>query len=142
MYQKIHRGLEYALMALNYMSLKQGEWISVREMSQSLHCPFDSFSRVTQKMAEAKIIQSKKGIGGGYCFLGDLNKISLYDLMLIVLPSAEIADCLSGSCHLIEFCNIKKPIYNLNQQINDFYKEISIESLLRKNKIEEQRITR
>ena len=142
MYQKIHRSLEYALMALQYMSDKKDERVSVREMSDYLHCPFDPFSKVMQKMAEAKIIHSKKGVGGGYCFSGNLKDISVYELMFAVLPSTEIADCLSGSCQLLNFCNIKKPILNLNQQLNDFYKGISVESLFQKKIIEKQRIAK
>ncbi len=130
MYQRMNRSLEYAIMALSYMSLKKDKWISVKEMVRELHCSFDPFSKVMQKLSDCCLIQSKKGIGGGYSFSGNLDEISLYQLMSIVLPSTEIADCLSGDCNLLNFCNIRTPIANLNDQLIHFYKGISIQKLL------------
>ena len=127
---RISRNLEYALMALDYMSLKKKSPISVREMAESLGCPFDPFSRVMQNLANAGWVLSQKGIGGGYHLAGTLHGLSLYDLMNAVLNQLEIADCLSGHCDLSHHCNIQIPIQKLNQKFMDFYKSIIITELL------------
>ena len=117
-------------MALSYMSLEKKGWISVKEMVEDLHCPFDPLSKVMQKLSDHHLVQSKKGIGGGYSFSGDLDKISLHQLMSIVLPPTDFASCFSGDCKLLNFCNIRKPIANLNEQLIYFYKGISMKKLL------------
>lgn len=127
---RLSRNLEYALMALGYMSLRGGSWISVREMAESLGCPFDPFSRVMQNLVNAGWVLSRKGVGGGY-HLGDkLDDFSLYDLMRVILNPVEIASCLSGHCDLSTHCNIQTPIQKLNKRFMDFYKSISITELL------------
>lgn len=127
---RVSRNLEYALMALNYMSLKKESRVSVREMAEGLGCPFDPFSRVMQNLANASWVFSQKGIGGGYHLAGTLDGLSLYDLMNVVLNQLEIADCLSGHCDLSLHCNIQTPIQKLNQKFMDFYKSIVITELL------------
>ena len=127
---RISRNLEYALMALSYMSERQGICVSAREITQQLNCPFHPFSRVLQKLVDQKIIISKQGIRGGYLLNKKLEKLSLYQLMTAVLPPIEIADCLSGSCNLFQSCNIKSPINYLNRKFLDFYKALSVHEIL------------
>ena len=127
---KISRNLEYALMALSYMSERQKDCISAREMVQQFHCPFHPFSRVLQKLVDHKIIISKQGIKGGYLLSKNLKELSLYQLMKSVLPPVEIADCLSGHCDLLQNCNIKNPVHYLNKKFLDFYKTLNISDIL------------
>ena len=127
---KISRNLEYALMALAYMSKRKNYCVSAREMTETFNCPFHPFSRVLQKMADGGFIQSQKGIGGGYIFSCSLDKMSLYELMSVVLPPVELADCLSGYCHLLDHCNIRSPIHYLNKKFLQFYKTLSLKEIL------------
>lgn len=126
----VSRNLEYALMALSYMSLKKKNRVSVREMTERLGCPFDPFSRVMQGLASAGWVFSQKGVGGGYCLAKPLENLSLYDLMNVVLNQLEIAGCISGRCDLSIHCNIQTPIKKLNQKFMDFYKSVDITELL------------
>ena len=50
---RISRNLEYALMALTYMSERKNQCVSAREMVQVFQCPFHPFSRVLQKLADS-----------------------------------------------------------------------------------------
>ena len=124
------RDLEYALMALNYMSDRQGDCISAKEMVKQLKCPFHPFSRVLQKLVNHKLITSRQGVRGGYVLTSNLEKLSLYQLMRAVLPPIEIADCLLGHCDLLQHCNIKSPAHYLNKKFLDFYKALNIKEIL------------
>ena len=130
---RVSRNLEYAFMALSYMSERPGNCVSAREMTQDLGCPFHPFSRVLQNLVDHKIIISKQGIRGGYLLNKNLEKLSLYQLMKAVLLPIEIADCLSGHCDLLERCNIKSPIHYLNRKFLDFYKALSVHEILDSN---------
>ena len=67
--KNLSRQVEYALMALNYLSSqKQGKRISVREMSGQLGLPFDPLSRVMQKMSQAGWLDSEQGLKGRLSF--------------------------------------------------------------------------
>ena len=82
---RISRNLEYALMALGYMSERKNQCVSAKEMVQAFNCPFHPFSRVLQKLADHELVLSRKGLGGGYVFTKDLDELSLYKLMSILL---------------------------------------------------------
>ena len=52
--------------------------------------------------------------------------------MRAVLPQLEIADCISCSCDLLQTCNIKSPIHNLNKKFLEFYKSLNVSEILGK----------
>ena len=81
-------------------------------------------------MADQGVVQSQKGLGGGYCFSGDLDALSFYDLMVMILQPVEVVSCLSGDCELLKTCNIRTPIRVFNDRLKDFYKSLSLREIL------------
>lgn len=132
---KINRKVEYALMALKHMGHKvPGELTSVKEICQVYGCPFDATSRVLQALVQKSILQSEQGAHGGYRVSRDLKKVSLYELMEVVLGPVEIAKCIQSSdtkCELIESCQIFSPIHLLNEKLIQFYKSLNLFELLK-----------
>lgn len=130
---KINRKLEYALISLKYMSEKnQGALTTVKEICQGYDCPFDATSRVLQQLAKAQILKSEQGARGGYLLMKDLRKVSLFELIEVVIGPMGVAKCVSGvtPCDLSPKCNIAGPVHFLNQQLIEFYRAIKLSDLL------------
>ncbi len=130
---KINRKAEYALIALKHMSRKRpGEVTSAKEISDFYQLPFDTTSRVLQIMSQHQILKATQGVTGGYLITKDLARVSLFDLMALLLGPMDIAKCLHGSdpCEIKSTCNIVTPISLLNQKLSEFYKGIMVWDLL------------
>ncbi len=132
---KINRKLEYALMALKYMSQKiPGELTTAKEVSDVFHTPFDATARVMQQMAQQKggILKAEYGASGGYQITKDLAKISMHDLVEIIEGPTALVKCLHGEapCEIKGTCNIVSPVTQLNNKLTDFYKGLSLKELL------------
>ncbi len=137
---KINRKLEYAIMALKVlndraaMQGQDGGLTTVKEVCDLLLCSYDGMARVMQKMAHGQQIKgqellvSEQGIGGGYRLNRNLDQVSMYSLMEVVLGPIEIARCLqqNKSCQMMKTCNIVSPINALNLKITEFYKTLSM----------------
>ena len=139
---KMNRKVEYALMALKYMSQKYpGQLTSVKEICQAQKTPFDLTSRVMQLMAQKKILKAEHGAQGGYLIIKDLAKVTFLDIVEAVLSPVEVVKCTSGSksCEFIGQCNIQTPLQVFNQRLVEFYKMLSVSELLQiQNKGEKQ----
>jgi Rrf2 family nitric oxide-sensitive transcriptional repressor len=135
---KINRKVEYALIGLKHMRAKaQGELTSVKEISTLYGCPFEATSKVMQVLASKGVIRSEQGAHGGYQLVRDLNRLSLYELMEVMVGPVEIAKCLHESdngCDLKSTCNVVSPISNLNRKLIEFYKSVSVGELLQQRK--------
>lgn len=131
---RLNRNVEYALMALKVMTQKTpGELTSAKDVVDQVGCPFDATARVLQKMARRKVLKSEHGAQGGYVLIRDLSRLSLFELVEIVLGPVNFTKCLSGEggCDLEHKCNIQSPVTVLNRRLTDFYREISVAELLR-----------
>lgn len=131
---KINRKLEYALMALKYMSQKiPGELTSAKEVSDAFHTPFDATARVMQQMAQkGGFLRSEYGVNGGYQITKDLAKVSIHDLVEVIEGPTALVKCLhkEAPCDIQGTCNIVSPITTLNNKLTDFYKSVSLKDLL------------
>ena len=130
---KLNRQLEYSLMALKHMSQKiPGELTTAKEVADSYRSPFDATARVMQRMANTGLLKSEQGATGGYQITKDLSKVTLHELLEVIQGPTRIAKCLHKEepCDLQTSCNIISPITNLNQKLNDFYKNVTLKELL------------
>lgn len=131
---RLNRKLEYALMALKVMTQKRpGELTSAKEVVEVTGCPFDATARVLQLLAQKGILRSEQGAQGGYLVIRDLSRVSLLELMEVILGRMTVARCLHGdeSCGLKSSCNIISPVTNLNRRLAEFYGRLSVGDLLR-----------
>ena len=131
---KINRKIEYALIALKYMSCKDpGQLTSAREICDVYNTPFDPTSRVLQIMAQHNVLQAEQGAKGGYQVIRDLFKLSLKELSDMIIGPIEIANCFHGDysqCEISGTCHIIAPMLNLNENINKLFSTIMVADLI------------
>jgi len=134
---KINRKVEYALIGLKHMRGKPpGELTSVKELTLLYGCSFEMASRVMQRLAQKGILRSEQGAHGGYQITKDLNRVSFYDLMVMILGPMSVAKCLHGApmeespCEIRETCNIVSPVQNLSRRLAEFYQDLTVAELL------------
>lgn len=132
---KLNRKVEYALIALKYMSSKKpGQLTSAKEIADRHGSPFDATSRVLQVMAQNGVLKSEQGPQGGYLIVRDLTKISFFQLHEMILGPLGITKCLVKTgeidCGLVSKCNIMTPVKNLNSKLMDFLKSLPVAELV------------
>jgi len=141
---KINRKIEYALIALKYMSHKtQGQLTSAKEICDVYHTPFDPTSRVLQLMAQQGILHAEQGAHGGYQIVKDLSKIPLSELTDLITGPIEIANCFHGDyshCEVTSYCSVIGPMLNLNEKISKLFRTIMITDLIESHHHDEKAI--
>lgn len=132
---KINRKVEYSLIALKHMRSKsQGELTTVKELSNLYGCPFDVLSRVLQVLTQKGVLRSEQGAHGGYMIIRDLQRLSFFELVEMILGPMSVAKCLhektGPTCDIRETCNIVSPVLNLNKKLAEFYRGINVAEIL------------
>lgn len=130
---KPSKKIEYSLMALKFMSGRErGKLTSAREICERFKTPFDTTAKVMQVLNNAKILQSVKGVKGGYTLVKDLSGLSYYELTVLIEGPSFENHCLKDKeqCSRIGICNISKSMTLLDKQIGDFLKKISVQDII------------
>lgn len=141
---KINRKIEYALLALKYISAKKpGQLTSAKEICDLYKAPFDPTSRVLQIMTQNAVLKAEQGSKGGYALVKDLAVVTLKDLSEMIIGDIQIANCLheeESSCEITCTCAIISPILKLNEDINALFAKITVADLLGSHHPREEKI--
>jgi len=131
---KINKKIEYALMALKYMSgREETEPTSAREICDKFKTPFDTTAKVLQLMNNQGLLKSTKGIKGGYTLAVSLAHVTFSQLSQIVEGKSKTSSfCQSskGRCDLFDSCNIITPMDLLSKKVNEYLAVLTLEELL------------
>ncbi|MBY0413619.1 MAG: Rrf2 family transcriptional regulator [Bdellovibrionales bacterium] len=132
---KINKKVEYALMALKFMADKNDPTalVSAREICDVFSTPFDTTAKVMQVMNAHHILNSVKGIKGGYALSKSLADITYMELVRMIEGREEIGRVCTGhkgTCELLGKCNISTPVESLNRKLNIFLENLTLAELL------------
>lgn len=129
---KINKKTEYALISLKHMVESTSELTTARELCELYDMPFDTTSKVLQTLHNHQILNSIKGVKGGYALSKNLSEITYLELSEIIEGKTLEMKCSSKDslCEQIRNCNIITPVNKLNYQINRFFKNLTLEELL------------
>ncbi len=133
---KLNRRIEYAFIALKYMTGKYaGHLTTVKEICDSTGIPFDATSKVMQQMAQAKILKSEQGATGGYLLVRDLSKVTVREVIEITSGAVQVVRCVKNKrgCEFLKNCNVITPMKNLSHRVNEFYQTLSVAEILGNN---------
>lgn len=131
---KINKKIEYAMIALKYIATQEeGKLTSAREICDRFHTPFDTTAKVLQVMNNKGLLSSTKGIKGGYTLTRPLSQITFTELGRMIEGKesfGKFCENSKGVCDLYGICNIVTPIEVLNNKVNSFLSELTLEELL------------
>ncbi len=135
---KINKKIEYAMIALKFIaseSLRDEEKLtSAREICDRFGTPFDTTAKVLQIMNSKGLLNSTKGIKGGYNLARPLSEITFTELGKMIEGKdnfSNFCETPKGLCDLYSICNIVTPIDTLNNKVNTFLSELTLEELLK-----------
>ena len=87
---------QYALKALSYLVEKQNEGpILISEIAEKKKIPLKFLENILLELKKAKILDSKKGKGGGYFFSKKPQDISLARIIRLVNGPIALLPCVS-----------------------------------------------
>ena len=87
---------QYALKALSYLVEKQNEGpILISEIAEKKKIPLKFLENILLELKKAKILDSKKGKGGGYFFSKNPQDISLAMIIRLVNGPIALLPCVS-----------------------------------------------
>ena len=128
---KITKKTEYALIALSHIASNDALVRSI-DISKKYSIPKELMAKTLQLMAKVGYIKAIKGPNGGYQSNINLDDISLKKFIESIEGPLGLIDCqISEECTQIDFCNIKKPIKRINDNLLNFLDNISLVEITR-----------
>lgn len=131
---KISKMTDYATAILLFMQ-KQKSLHSADYIAGSVNLELPTTSKVLKLLTKAEILQSTRGMNGGYKLARDVKKISVYDVIKAIEGEAAITDCTmtDSICNQMHECNSMSGWQKVNAQIQKVLTDMTLAKMYELN---------
>ncbi len=127
---RLSKKVEYALMGLRYIAISGENIVTAKEISTKFNIPHELLAKILQKLKKEQILESVKGVHGGYQLKRSPDDIKLTELIKSLDGDFTIAECLHGQgeddCSMFKDCTIKSPVNKMQKELETFFETKTI----------------
>jgi len=130
---KLTKTVEYALISMNYIENNaKHKPVSAKLISNQFSIPEELLAKILQKLVKIKVLESVRGPYGGYKIKNSTKDINLINFIESLEGPIGIVDCtVTDDCSLMDFCNIRKPINNINNNIRSIFEKTTLKDIIK-----------
>src|SRR5690554_2095526 len=127
----ISQTAEYALRAVVCLATTPGTPMTTQEIAKITKVPQGYLAKVLQALSRGEIVQSQRGLHGGFILTESPEKISVLDVINVVDPLKHITSCpLKLKAHGTVLCPLHQRLENAISMIESTFAESTIADLL------------
>jgi len=134
---KISRLTDYGLLAAVYLSRRPGAVVSAREIAEFYHLPVPMITKVLKTLQQGGLVQSHRGVGGGYSFDGDAEVVTLGQLLAVLEGPWDLVECETTDdsghalCSIRVACPSRRFMFGINRAIKGAFEQVTLGDLAR-----------
>jgi Rrf2 family protein len=132
---KISRLTDYGLLATVYLSRNAGKVVSAREIAEFYALPIPAVAKVLKMLQEGSVIRSLRGVGGGYVFEGDPDRVTLGQLLEVLEGPWDLVECETfdheghAVCAIRTDCPSRSFMFGINRTIKSAFDGVTLREL-------------
>ncbi|MAS95365.1 MAG: transcriptional regulator [Verrucomicrobiales bacterium] len=123
--------VEYALRAMVYLASAEEEVCPVDEVAEGTKVPPSYLSKVLQNLNRAGLVQSKRGLQGGYHLSKDPTETTILDVVNAVEPIERIHTCpLELKSHGTNLCPLHRRLDSAMAEVERAFGTTTLQELI------------
>lgn len=129
----ISQTAEYALRAMTYLAMNAGAPKTTGQIAGTTRVPAGYLSKVMQSLVKAGLVNSQRGVGGGFLLARRTEKISILEVINAVDPIQRIRFCpLDLKTHGTKLCALHKRLDDAMSNVELAFAESTLAEILEK----------
>ena len=128
----LSKSCTYGIWAVLYLaSVKNEEYVPIREISNALNIPFHFLTKILQLLAKAKIVESLRGAHGGVQLNKPSEQITLREVIVAIDGTGLFEDCAFGlsECGDENPCPVHSKWTNVRNEIKRICEQTDFDDL-------------
>lgn len=130
---KITRLSDYAVAVLAQLAAGGDEVQTAKGLAERTGLPQPAVSKILKSLARSKLVQSHRGVQGGYRLAREASHVSVADVIEAVEGPVALTDCGSEAVSECEFqgqCSVQANWLRINQVVRRALANISVEDMI------------
>lgn len=135
----LSKKVEYGLIAMLHMASKPAaELATAKDISEQFAIPCELLGKVLQSLARAGLVEAVLGAHGGYRLRKPIEQLTLGHVIEALEGPVHLARCQEDpqQCGQYHACNIKEPVFAINDRLMTFINGISLGTFRRSDRHE------
>lgn len=128
---RLQKSTQFALYAVLELAADPERQMSTADLATRYSISAHHLAKVMRRLVRAGLIQSVRGVGGGYRFSGNVRRVTLWDVMELFEPDAQSAE----DDEAVTGTPISQALDNVRAEIDDLTRatmqSITLKSLLK-----------
>ena len=127
------RKVDYALLILSYLERKS-EGACSREIADFFNLSKGFVANILKLLCQAELVDSHRGVKGGYVLARSMNQVSLAELMEVLEDEVFLAECNKSDdpCSLTPICPVRGAIAEVHSKIRQVLRDVVLTDLFPK----------
>ena len=127
----ISQTVEYALRAIVYLADQDGRARTTQQIAQTTRVPPAYLSKVLQELGRAKLVQSQRGLHGGFTLGKAPQELTIWEVVQAVEPLHRIRQCPLGlESHRLRLCPLHKRLDDALASIEKAFRDTTIAEVI------------
>jgi Rrf2 family protein len=125
------------LLAAVYLARQHGEVVAAREIAEFYHLPVPMITKVLKALNHGGMVNSHRGVGGGYSFDADAESVTLGHLLDVLEGPWDLVECETfdeeghAVCSIRVACPSRRFMFGINRAIKGAFEQITLGDLVR-----------
>ena len=114
---RLSRLTDYGIVVMSHMAAHRESIVTARELSERSGLPLPTVSKVLKLLSKADLVESHRGVNGGYQLAREPGKICVTDMIDALEGPIAMTDCSivdTNTCQLDQHCPVKGPWQKIN----------------------------
>lgn len=131
---KISKLADYATVVMNFLATKAGERYSAAQVAAETHITAPTVSKILKLLNEAQLVNSERGVNGGYQLVDVPENISLAEIITAIDGRPAITECSKeedNCCTRDDICELRGNWQLINRVVFNVLDSLSLADMNR-----------
>jgi Rrf2 family protein len=133
---RFSRMADYGVLLLGHFARHEDALASTSELADTYHMPRPVVANLLKEFCKAGLLESRRGMHGGYRLARPAAEISLLDVLSVIDGPVQLIDCAvldtsaGGACDYEDVCPSRSPMRAVHRKMIKLLQDISLAELM------------
>lgn len=129
---RVSRLTDYATLVMTCIATHPGDVLSTAQIAEEAHLELPTVSKLLKSLGHAGLVDSFRGVNGGYRLARPAQKISLADIVEAIEGPLGMTECTlsEGQCEREAQCGVRGSWQRINHVLDNALRAMSLADML------------
>lgn len=129
---RVSKLTDYATVVMTCLAVAKAEVLSAQQLAELAHLEVPTVSKLLKQLAHAGLVESRRGVNGGYLLSREPRRISIADIVTAMEGPIGMTECSaqSGLCGHEPHCGVRVNWQRISQAIRTALESVTLADMV------------